>query len=151
VAIFGDGPGGAATDPGDEVVDDAAGELVLGRHLEVVIGVADGLDKQALVGVAGDERSAGVTALEQCGAAVDAEVVGSLVAAVAVEALVHQHGADAGFEVGLGVAMARLDGVRSDSREQSHKEAGEQNSPHGCPRTGADAEWKEKPPRLWGQ
>ena len=37
--------------------------LVLGRHFEIRIGVADRLDDEALVRLASDERGAGIAAL----------------------------------------------------------------------------------------
>ena len=57
-------PGGAATDPLGEIGDVAVGELFsLGGHFEVT-GLPDGLDEETLFRIAGDERGAGVAALE---------------------------------------------------------------------------------------
>src|SRR6185436_10041210 len=51
-------------DPGLDVGDLLLRELLLRRHLEVVVGPAQRLDQEALRGVARDDRGAGVAALQ---------------------------------------------------------------------------------------
>jgi hypothetical protein len=80
-------PGGAATDPLDEIGDVAVGELLaLGGHLEVA-GLLDGLDEEALVGIARGDGRAVVAPLEQGCVGVEAETAGLLGGVAAVAAL----------------------------------------------------------------
>ena len=81
--------GGAHLDPGLEVRDDRVRELPLGGHPELLVAVADRADEQALVGLAGHDRRAGVAALAEALAAVETEPAPQLLggARVALAAL----------------------------------------------------------------
>ena len=116
------GSGGAEGDPLLEVGDHLVGEFLLGRHLQLIFGLLDGLDEQALLGVAGDEGRAVVAALAEPFAGVQGQAAANLLGAlgVAAVALADQHGADvlleegelfrrrlAGLGRGLGVQFGR--------------------------------------------
>ena len=68
-------------------------EPLLGRHLQLAL-AADGLEQQALLGLAEDDGRAGVAALEQGLARVEPQAAALLLRAVAGDALLDQHGAD---------------------------------------------------------
>ena len=107
----GPGIGRAHLHPRFEVGDDRVGELRLGRHLEIFVAVADRLDQQAFVGVAGHDRRAGVAALAKALAAVEAEPAPQFLggARVALAALRHQHGPDLRLEELLLLGRDRAD------------------------------------------
>ena len=69
-------------------------------HLEVFVGVANRLNEEALVGVAGDEGGAGGTAFEQgvTGVEREAAIRFPLGLAVALVTRLDENGADGGFE-----------------------------------------------------
>ena len=101
----GAGIGGAEADPVLEGGDFFGGEFAAvavfaRRHLEVFVGEADGLDEEALVGIAGDESGAGRAAFAEGVAGVEGEAafgfaLGGVVAGVAG---LDENGADGGFE-----------------------------------------------------
>ncbi len=78
-----------------------------GGHLEVWIGVGDGFDEPAFVGVAGDDGGAAVTALEEGGGGIDEQAGFGFTAfgAVAGVAGFDEDGADFGFEEVEGLAV----------------------------------------------
>jgi hypothetical protein len=112
------GIGGAAADPLGEIGDLGVGEfLALGGHLEILVLVADGLDEERLVGLAGDDGGAGVAAGEGGFAGVEEEAAFYFfVLTVALVTVLGEDGADFGFEefeVGggeAGVAIGRMAG-----------------------------------------
>src|SRR5204863_9303594 len=90
------GPGRAHLDPAGDVVDDRGRQLLLRRHLEVGVDVPDRLEEEALLRVAGDDRRAGVAALEDLLAAVEPEGALQLLrlGAVALVAALDEKGSD---------------------------------------------------------
>src|SRR5688572_13131781 len=77
--------------PNGQIVDLGLSELlVLGRHLQVGIGVTNRLDQQAFFGIAGNDGRAVVASLEKMIAAVEPEAALDFVSllAVALEAVV---------------------------------------------------------------
>jgi hypothetical protein len=112
-------------DPGFEVADLGGGQGAFGGHLEVAIVVADGFDEAAVVGVAGDDGGAGVTAAEEGVAVIEGETAFDLGGGgVAVEAVLDEEGADAGFEEGDVVVGQGLGGG-------GEGEQGEDETAHG--------------------
>ncbi len=107
----GPGVGRAHLDPGLEVGDDGVGELRLGGHAKLVVAVADRPDEQALVGVAGHDRGAGVAPEAEGLPAVEPEPAPQLLgrARVALSALRRQDGPDLRLEECL---LLRRDGGR---------------------------------------
>jgi hypothetical protein len=102
------GPAGAACHPGSEVGHGGVGQPAPRRHPQVFGGMADGLDQQALVGIAGhDGRPAGAT-LEQCLAAIDAQAAAGLRAPVALEADIGEDETD--FQLEEGIVVGRRGG-----------------------------------------
>jgi hypothetical protein len=95
------GVGRPHRDPFLEVGDLFCRELLaLGRHFEIRIVVADGLDEEALVGLARDERRAGVAALQHRVARVELQAAFEFLRlrAVAGVAGPGEHGANLGLE-----------------------------------------------------
>jgi len=93
--------GRAALYPGSEVGDLLVGKFfALGRHLQVYVGVANGLNQQAIVGFAGNEGRAGISAVPKSFACVQHQTALHLVRVVAVTlvAFVDENGPDAAFE-----------------------------------------------------
>ena len=112
-------------DPGFKVADLGGGEGAFGGHLEVAIVVADGFDETAVVGVAGDDGGAGVTAAEEGVAMIEGEAAFEFGGGgVAVEAVLDEEGADAGFEEGEVVGGLRGGG-------EGEGEQGEDETAHG--------------------
>ena len=68
-------PDGPLADPPLEVGDDRVGKLLLGWHLELVVGVAQGADEQAFFRMPRHDCGARLAPFEQRLAAIDAEVV----------------------------------------------------------------------------
>ena len=70
--------------------------LVLGRHLQIRVGVAHRFDEQAVVGIAGDDGRAGFAALEQAVAGFHGEIAFEFfgLAAVAFVAIIDKDGPD---------------------------------------------------------
>ena len=83
-------------DPRFEVADLLRAQpfRLLGRHVEVVVAVPDGMDEQALFGIARNHRGARFAAPQQALARIQVELRLHLVAAVALVAAVGQDGAD---------------------------------------------------------
>ena len=104
--------------------DLAVGELALGRHLGLV-DVADRLDEQALLGLAGDGRRATVAALLQPFERIKPQTaLGFGLGAVALEAPLDQDGADLGLEeLGRGVIVFTRAGRRRN--EPKHERQGQ--------------------------
>lgn len=97
--------GSAQENPFLEIGDDVGGELAAAfwrGHLEVLVGVADGLEEEALLQVAGDDGMAGVAALARAGAGVEEETALEFLGGggMAGVAFFHEHGADAALEEG---------------------------------------------------
>jgi hypothetical protein len=93
--------------------------------LEVAIVVADGFDEAAVVGVAGDDGGAGVTAAEEGVAMIEGEAAFEFGGGgVAVETVLDEEGADAGFEEGEVVGGRRGGG-------EGEGEQGEDETAHG--------------------
>jgi hypothetical protein len=93
--------GSAAADPFGEIGDLTFGELlVLGRHLQILVLVADGLDEERFIGLAGHKGGPGVAAGEGGLAGVEEEPAADPIRLLAVAGvtLVGEDGADAGFE-----------------------------------------------------
>ena len=113
--------GRAHLDPLLEIRDHRVGQLLLRRHLRVVIGVADRRHQQALSRLAGDERRAAVAALPDALARVEQQPALDLlrVRRVALVALVHQHRANALLEKRHSFTGVRR--VRSHHRNE-HRE-----------------------------
>src|SRR5207245_4647673 len=66
--------GRANLDPGFQVGDLLGRKLfAFGRHLEIFVGVADSFDEQAFIGIAGDDRGAGVAAFQEMLAGLEQE------------------------------------------------------------------------------
>ena len=86
--------------PALEVGDHLVGQLLLGRHLEVVVLVADRLDQQALLEVARHDRGAEVAPLADALPRVEHEVRLDLLGrrGVALVAVLDQHRADLRLE-----------------------------------------------------
>ena len=125
--------GRAHENPLLEVGDDIGGELaaVLGRgHLEIFVGVADGLEEEALLQVAGNDGVAGVAALTRAGAGVEEETALEFLSAggVAGVAFFHEHGADAFLKksefIG-GRGTLGISGANAGSRGGADKDAEE--------------------------
>ena len=90
-------PGGSALDPLGQDGDLLGRELGLRRHPEV-FGVADGLDQEALLGLAGEQGRAGVATFQGVGQAIEPQAPLGLALAVAREAAVGQQRADLRLE-----------------------------------------------------
>ncbi|MFM1945458.1 MAG: hypothetical protein RI897_4440 [Verrucomicrobiota bacterium] len=121
------GVGCALVDPGDEVIDGGFGEFAAvagGGHLEVGIGIGDGFNEPAIVGVTWDDGGAAVTALEECGGGIDEEAGFGFAAfgAMAGIAGFDEDGADVGFEEveGLGFLGERGAGEEEEEGEVAH-------------------------------
>src|SRR5688572_7531128 len=80
------GPLRAAGDPAGEVGDLSFGQLLAGGHFGGAAFVAEGGEEEARFGVAGDEGPTAGAALEEGGAAVDAQAAALLLGAVALAA-----------------------------------------------------------------
>ena len=96
-------PGHTGFHPLREVSDLAGGELlVLGRHLEIRVGVADSFDEETFPGVAGNDGRAGVAALEQTFERIEVKPALELLGlrAVAGVAVLGEQRTDFGFEEG---------------------------------------------------
>ena len=80
--------------------DGAVGGGLGGGHLQVFVGVADGLDQEAFVGIAGDEGGTGRAAFEQGVAGVESEAAFGFSFGLAVTFVtgLDENGADGGFE-----------------------------------------------------
>ena len=93
-------PHRAILHPRREVGDFLLRELGLGRHLQVLVLVANRLDEQALARLAGDERGARVAALEHGLTRVEQQAALHLLArrAVALETTLGKHGTNALLE-----------------------------------------------------
>ena len=80
-------------------------QLPIGRHLNVA--VADGIDDEALLEIAGNDRRAGVAPFEHRLAGIEPQLGELLDRAVALEAVFDEERADAGFKeldtCGLGI------------------------------------------------
>ena len=97
----GAGIGGAAANPFGEIGDDGVGEFAaFGGHAEVGVVVVDGLDEEAVVGLAGDDGGAAFATGQDADAGVKAEAGFEFIGlfAVAAVTLVGEDGADFGFE-----------------------------------------------------
>ena len=143
------GPGRAALHPLGEGGGLGVAESRLGRHLQVLVAVADGFDEEALVRLTGDDGGAGVAAFERAGAGVEEEAAFEFLraGAVALVATLGQQGADAlleelgvlGGEGGRGSGKpARRDSESDDERGEitgwrTHGESDglEEKSVHG--------------------
>ncbi len=120
------GPRRPALHPLGEVGDLLHRKLSLGGHLELDILIADGLDERTLVGPAGNERGAGVSALEGGFEAVEPQSAFQLrgAGAVAGVAAVDEDGADFFLEelgaggIVLGRSGSGLQGDESGQEEQ---------------------------------
>ena len=126
------GPGRAALHPLGEVGSLGVAQARLGRHLQVLVAVAHGLDEEALVRLPGDNGGAGVAAFEHGGAGVEEEAALEFLraGAVAFVAALGEQGADAlleelevfGGEVGRGGDRTRHqrdgDGERGEVGER---------------------------------
>ena len=87
-----------AADPGLQVGHVRFGELLLGRHLEIAVLIAHSLPEQAFLGLAGDERGAGVTAVFPACLMIETKTSLLLVRAMAVDAMLDEQRADALFK-----------------------------------------------------
>ncbi len=115
-SAMGCGPGRAVGDPTREVRDGLAAQPLLRRHLDLVVGPADRLDDQALIGFAGDHCRPTIAALEECLSADDRQSAAGLLAPVARKALGRQDGPDLQFEEGIGPLVGPS---RADRREHA--------------------------------
>ena len=95
---FGLRPGRAHGDPLLERGDLVFGQLAVGRHLHLAVGVADRLDEQGFVRLVRDHGGAAVAALQEVGQVVDAQLALLLLGGVAVVAGFGQDRADPGLE-----------------------------------------------------
>ena len=89
--------GRAHADPRFEVGDLRGGKfLVLRRHLESAVAIADGADERAGIRIAGDDGGAGIAALEQAVARIEAQAAldAPALGGMALVAILHQHGPD---------------------------------------------------------
>ena len=84
------GPGGAVVDPAGDVVDGVGGQFFVGGHGDFVVSATDGLDEQAVVGLAWNESRPVVAAGQEGRARVNAQTTARLLAAVALGAGVRQ-------------------------------------------------------------
>ena len=93
-------PRRAALHPLGEVGVLGVAQARLGRHLQVLVAVAHGFDKEALVWLAGDDGGTGVAAFEHGGAGVEEEAALEFLraGAVAFVAALGEQGADALLE-----------------------------------------------------
>ena len=110
------GPEGAVFDPGGEDGDFRVGHAGCAEgHLHLVVGVGDGLDEEALFGLAGHDGGAGFAAFEEGVAGVDGEAAqgGGGVATVAA---VGEDGSDFEFEIFGGRVR------RGEQRNRAEKE-----------------------------
>src|SRR5262249_47719331 len=123
------GPGGALPDPRGQGRDLGFGEATLGRHAQVRVAVADRLDEQALLRVAGHENGSAVAALVDGRTAVQLQAPAFLLrgGAVALKAALGQDGADllleeldvrgvGGLVAGAGGRGPSQDGYRQDNQ-----------------------------------
>src|SRR6185295_11132414 len=132
----------------------------LGRHLEVGVGVAHGLEEQALLDLAGDDCGAVVAAPEQAFRGVDDEIPFALsrFLAVALDAAIDQEGPDGLFEE-VGVLLrAQADAVERGRRQECRENETSHGSrsktcptsfpaPEGCARRGPCEPGPPAPPR----
>ena len=91
-------PGCALGDPLPQRGDGRLGKLARRRHLQLGVGLRDGLNQQALIRLARHERRPGVAPLERRLAAVEPQARGLLLLAVALEAAVDQDRPDLRLE-----------------------------------------------------
>ena len=91
-------PGSAHLDPGRDRLDGRRGELAFGRHLDVFVRLPDGLDDQALVGLAWHDRRPVLPAFEDRLAGVEPEPRCLFARPVAFDARVGEDGADLRLE-----------------------------------------------------
>ena len=125
--------GRAHQNPFLEVGDDGGRELATvfwRRHLEVLVGVADGFEEEALLQVAGNDSVAGFAALTRAGAGVEEESALEFLGSggVACVAFLDEYGTDAFFEEGeiIGAQRALGNGGRSAGRGDGADEGAEE-------------------------
>ncbi len=129
---FGPGIGRAHGDPLLEGLDFERGELALGGHLEVLVLVADRMEQQAFLGLAGNDGGSGVAAGLPAGHVVEPEAaLDLLLSRMAFVAFFDQQGADLGFEEGE--ALAGL-GVRSRNEQQGNRRENKPTDGRAYPR-----------------
>jgi hypothetical protein len=118
------GPGRAGHDPLAEDLDFRGGHLLLGGHLQVGVGPADGAQQGGFFGVAGDEGGSEFAALQEGLAGVDAEAALGLgrLGAVALIAAGGEQRGDFILEVADRVGVA-LGGGRDGEEQQCGQDA----------------------------
>ena len=106
-------------------------ELLLRRHLQVVVLVADRLDQQALLRVAGDDDGAGLAAVHHAGLRVEPQVALVLLGAVAWIAVLGQERPDGRLEEldGGGVGLGRLCRRVAAGRSRCRRDVGRGHHP----------------------
>ena len=137
-----DGPRSPEAHPLFEGRDFGVREFVSGRHFEVFVGLANGLDEGRFVGVAGDDGGSGITAGFEVGDVVDAEPPFLFFFAVALETVFRQEGPDFVFE-----ELSRVLPAGGCGDDEGEREEGEGAKVHWQAATGGrfkGADWRER-------